>query len=811
MMEGVVRREMLGVAALAAASLLLESTLTRLLAVAQFYHFAFLVISLALLGFGASGTVLVLSTRLQAMPVGRLLAWAGVAFALSSGLAFVAVNLLPFDSYSLAWQRRQLLYFLLYYVSLALPFLCAGVGIGAALARAQGRGNLVYAANLMGSAAGVLIALAAMWLSGVAGAVVVSALIGLLPALLMQRSRRWRLPAAGVVIAGLVVFSLLTMFNLADRAPLGMTISPYKGLSYALHYPGSRTLFSRWSSTSRVDVIADAGTHNLPGLSYAYAGTPPAQRGLSVDADSVQPLTLAVPSQFDAAAYLPEAVAFQLRPGAIALVLQPAGGLAVMQALAGDAVVVVAVQDNPLVRRAAAATNPEDAYSQPRVETLLEGIRQYLRRGSGHFDVVFFPLTDAYRPVASGAYSLAETYGLTVEAFEDALNRLAPEGILVATRWLQIPPSEDLRLVATVSEALAHRGVAQPGRVTIAYRGIQTLTVLAKPDGWGEQELERVRAFCSSRKYDLVWAPDISPEETNRFNRTPTSAHYEAVRDLFAAFPQGEKAFYGRYPFAIAPATDDHPFFFHFFRWSQTPSVLATLGRTWQPFGGSGYLVLVALLCLVLALSAVLILLPLVFRRQVALRQRERGLRLRVAGYFGLLGLAFLFIEVPFVERWILLFGQPIYAFTAAVLTILLFSGIGSALTSSKRVPARAVFAGLVILAGAAALAGPHLERAIVGWPDPARTAVAVAGLAPLAILMGMPFPFGLAWLERAAPGLLPWAWGINGCASVVASVLAAMLALTSGFTIVLMAGAACYACAGALIWQQARLGSGTA
>ena len=148
------------------------------------------------------------------------------------------------------------------------------------------------------------------------------------------------------------------------------------------------------------------------------------------------------------------------------------------------------------------------------------------------FDVIVVPLTDAYRPVASGAYSLAETYGLTVEAFEDALARLAPGGLLVATRWLQIPPSEDLRLVATLAEALARRGVEQPGETLVAYRGIQTLTVLAKPDGWQPQELERVREFARSRRYDLVWAPGIQPEETNRFNRMPTSEHYEAVRDL---------------------------------------------------------------------------------------------------------------------------------------------------------------------------------------------------------------------------------------------------------------------------------------
>jgi hypothetical protein len=804
MIRRVDRRAMLGVAALAAASLLLESTLTRLLAVAQFYHFAFLVVSLALLGFGASGTVLVLSSRLRDAPVGRLLAWAGIAFAVSVAAAFAAVNRLPFDSYSLVWDRRQILYFLLYYLSLALPFLCAGIGIGAALVSARGRGHLVYAANLLGSAAGVLFAPAVLWLAGVPGAALVSALVGLAPAVLTQRSRVFRLTAGTVMLAGLVGFGVLSVFNLGDRAPLGMTISPYKGLSQALRYPGSHILFSRWDAISRVDVVAGAGTHNLPGLSYTYPGTPPAQHGLSLDADSLQPLTLVAPGVFAAGPYMPEAIAFQVRPGAKALVLEPGGGLAVLQALAGGANEVVAVEGNPLVRRAAALTDPQDPYSQPLVRTILESSRRYLRRGPETFDVVVFPLTDAYRPVASGAYSLAESYGLTVETFEDALNRLASGGLLVATRWLQIPPSEDLRLVATAAEALARRGVERPGAALVAYRGVQTLTVLAKPDGWQAQELERIREFARSRRYDLVWAPDIQPEETNRFNRTPTSAYFEAVRDLFAAFPQAKAAFYDAYPFAVTPPTDDRPFFFHFFRWGQTPRVLATLGRTWQPFGGSGYLVLLALLCLVLTLSVLLILLPLAFRRQSAAVAREPGLRVRVAVYFGLLGMAFLFIEIPIIQRWILLFGQPTYAFTAAVLTILFFSGLGSALAASPRVRARAVFPCLVLLSCATALAGSHLTRAMLGWSDLSRTLTAVASLAPLAFLMGMPFPFGLAWLESAAPRLVPWAWAVNGCASVVASVLAAILALSLGFTAVLLFGAAAYAGAGLLIWQQA-------
>ena len=151
-------KRLFSVGALAAAALLLETTLTRLLAVAQYYHFAFLVISLALLGFGASGSILMLwpglvgdqaSGEKRTDRIDYLLGWCGIAFALSVGVAYIVVNLLPFDSYSIAWDRRQILYFVVYYLVLALPFVCAGLGIGGALAASQGYSHLIYASNLL--------------------------------------------------------------------------------------------------------------------------------------------------------------------------------------------------------------------------------------------------------------------------------------------------------------------------------------------------------------------------------------------------------------------------------------------------------------------------------------------------------------------------------------------------------------------------------------------------------------------------------------------------------------------------------------
>lgn len=784
------RRVYADVAALAAATLLLESSLLRLLAVAQFYHFAFLVVSLALLGFGASGTLLSLSPRLRAMPPAQTLPLAGAAFACSVGLSYAVVNWLPFDSYSIAWQRRQIVYFLLYYLALTVPFLCGGLGIGAALAWGGERSHAVYAANLAGSALGALLALAMLQLAGVPGAVTAAAGIGLLPAL----SGRLRVPAGAALVALCAGFIVLSVQNGRGQAAIGLTISPYKGLAYARQYPGSQRIFGAWDEIGRVDVMQDAGTRQLPGLSYAYPDNPPPQHGLAVDAGAVLPVTLVQPAEFAAAAYMPEAIAYALRPGARVLVLEPGAGLSVAQALAGGAGQVIAALGNRLAGRAVAETAGEyDVYAHPQVYAVGETGRVFARRDRARYDVVTLPLTDPYQPVSSGAYSLAESYMLTVQAFQDMLARLEPDGIFVATRWLQLPPSEDIRLLATVAEALERSGASPAADYLVAYRGIQTITALAKPGGWTEAELEAVRSFAAERRFDLVWAPDIQVDESNRYNRLSAPLYYEAARELLRG---DRRAFYAEYPFAVAPATDDHPFFFHFFRWRQTPEVLATMGRTWQPFGGSGYFVLLAMLALALALSVALIVAPLVFARRVnaEVAPVARGVRWRVLAYFALLGLAFLLVEIPLIQRWILLLGHSSYAFTAVVLTLLIFSSIGSLLARQSWAQRPALFAALIACAVTTPFVTAWFAQVALGWPLALRTGVAALLLAPLAVLMGVPFPRGIAWLEKSAPGVIPWAWAVNGCASVISGVLAAILALSVGFTVVLLLGAACYA-----------------
>jgi hypothetical protein len=742
------------------------------------------------------------------------LPFAGLAFAISSGLAYYVVNFIPFDSYSIAWESRQVVFFVIYYLVLTLPFLFSGLGIGAALAASSGRSHIVYAANLFGSGLGAALALAALWLAGVPGAILASALIGIVvlcTGVLDKFSKIGQITLISVILLGIGVFIGITVINLNNRSPVGLKVSPYKGLSQALRYPGSEVIFGRWNAISRIDIVTNAGTRLLPGLSYTYKGLPPSQYGLSIDADSLQPITQIMASEFEAAAFMPEAIAFDLRPDGKVLVLEPGGGLGVLQALAGESHEIKAVISNPLIHLGVKSTTPElNIYSQPQVDVEFETVRVFLERDHHLYDVVYFPLTDAYRPVTSGAYSLSETYELTVEAMEAMLAKVKHDGTFITTRWLQVPPSESVRLIATIITALERSGHPQPGDALVAFRGIQTMTIMIKPDGWHLKELTRVREFTDQLRYDLVWTPDIQPEDTNRFNLLPESFYYQIVKDLLQT--EDRSIFYKDYQFEITPPTDDQPFFYHFFKWEQTQELLAMLGMTWQPFGGSGFFVLLALLGLVLFLSIILILVPVIFLQlkpdKYGISKRNQSVqkvnRWQILVYFGMLGLGFLFVEIPLIQRSILLLGHPIYAFSIVILAILSFSGLGSSFARVNWLPRKWVFLALVLMALLTPLIFNWLKIGALGWPFGIRVLLVILALAPLSVLMGLPFPLGLAWLEKMNAkadhmSLIPWAWAINGCVSVVSAVLAAIFAISFGFTFVLITGAAAYAVAGVL------------
>jgi hypothetical protein len=784
---------------ISAATLTFEITLTRLFSVAQFYHFAFMIVSIALLGFGASGTALTIFPVLGRNAPPRTLGLLGLATGFSIWGAYLLTNWLPFDSFSIAWDRRQVGILVLHYIALATPFFFSGMAVGLLLDVHPKSAGKTYAINLFGSALGCVFAMLAPPYLGAEGTVTFAGGLAGLGALVSLKNGVRHRRGFEASTAFLLVFVCLDLgLRLAGHPGLpvmNLHLSPYKGYSYAMQYPSAELVFRSWNAFSRVDVVRSSGIHSIPGLSYRYLESLPEQNGVFVDGDNLSAL-LPEGADMKFSSYLPLALPFELRPEACALVLEPRGGLDVLTALALGAEKVTAVESNPLIVEAAG-----HVYNHPRLEIIAEAGRTHLRHERElTFDVIVFSLTDSYHPVRSGAYSLGEDYRYTVEAYQDALARLNPDGLLSVTRWLQDPPSEDLRAFALAVTALEGSG-GNPETQIIAFRGYNTVTILTKNSDYTLGELNAIRAFASERAFDLVYAPDLRPEETNRYNILPEPFYFQAFQELLHTEPR--QTFYEAYPFDVRPPTDDHPFFGHYFKWSQAGQVLAELGHTWQPFGGAGYFVILALLALAILLAGSIILLPLVIRRPANDTRPQISL-FQPLLYFGFIGLAFLLVEIPLLQRFILYLGNPAYALTAVLFSILLFSAIGSQV--SHRIPHRSALLALVFLAFVTPYGLPFIFSQTLGLSFPLRILLTTLILAPIGFLMGIPFPAGVQWLETLQSDIevvrvqhqISWVWATNGAASVVSSVLAALLALTLGFTCALMLGALCYA--GALL-----------
>jgi hypothetical protein len=780
------RASTLGLALVSAGALLFEVALTRLFAIQQFYHFAFVVVSLAVMGTAASGVLL--AARPRHPPLAALAA----AFACVTVAAYLVINVLPFDSYSLAWDWRQVGVLCLYFLMAAAPFLLAGWVTGACLAAAGPSLHRPYAANLVGAGLGSLGTLLALNHLTAEATVFFAAALGSLAACCFAARP---LPRLGAGLLSLLLFLLSWLLP----PVLWLQISPYKPLASARLAPMARTTVSLWSASTRLDAVEGGSVHVFPGLSLNAAGSLPPQAAVFLDGEGPLPITSLAPDDpaaAELAGHMPAALAYRLRPAALVLLLDPGAGLDASLALALGAAHVTLPTDEPLVMQVLAgpyASFSRDLLHQPRLSLLPRSSRGTLRLSQGPYDVVQFALSDTYHPVTSGAFSLTEDYLLTVQAFSDAYASLDEDGLLVVTRWLQTPPSESARAFATLLEALDRSGVQNPAGQVLAYRTMRTATLIASRRPFSDGELAVTRSFLEENGYDPILLPDLQPEELNRHNRLPSDDYHT----LFAALLADRDATQRLYDFNLRPPTDDQPFFFHFFRWRQTPELLARLGQTWQPFGGSGYLVLLALLGLMVVLGVPLALAPLALLHRGRVQQPVPGRSRRAPrflAYFACLGAGYLLVELPLIQRATLLLDRPSIALAVVLFTLLLSSGLGSLL--SPRIPLRPSLLALIACLIVTTVGLPAVIRIALPWSLTIRLALTVLMLSPLGALMGVPFASGLRQAEARSPGLIPWAWAVNGAVSGVSGVLAALLSLEFGFTAVLAVGALAYACA---------------
>jgi hypothetical protein len=784
------RRLLLSVALIAAAALAYQLLLLRLLAIVQWQALAGVVVSLALLGHGASGSLLAVLRARVLVQARAVYVAAAVLFALAAPLCFALAQRVPFNALELVWDAAQWPRLAAVYGLLALPFAFAASCFGIVFMRHARDIPRLYAADLLGAAAGAALLTLLLWVlspTAMLRAVSLCAVLGATVAL--PRRGRYRLAGAAVAVAAGVM--------LMPGAWLAPLPSQYKGEQRLLAVMGAERLAQHSSPYGSVSVVASPRVplRYAPGLSLQSGVEAPAQLAVFTDGDSMSVITR---DDGDAAylGALGSALPYRLLDTPQVLVPGSGGGEAVRQALALGAATVTALEPNPqllhLVRHDYAADGGA-VYDDARVTAVAADARDWLRRDGPQYDLIQILATDSQAGAASGVLAAGEAYLYTVEAFADALARLRPGGLLAITRWERTPPRDGVRLFATAIAALQAHGVDDPGAQLALIRSWQTVTLLVKNGAFAPAELVALQAFCDELGFDAAYYPGLAAGRSNRYHHVEHDIHFEAAQALLS--PRAAE-FLRDYKFAVAPATDDRPFFFQFLKPGSVPELLRLRDQGGVALLDTGWLLLAATALQALAYSVLLILLPLLL-----LPARPRVSQWRTLLYFVALGLGFLFIEIAWLQRLVLLLGQPLFAVSAGLAGFLLFAGVGSACAPRWRrrfgAAAIAVAAGALIawLLLAELLWSPLLDLS-AGWPLAARTLAAMLALAPLAFCMGLPFALGLQRIAADAPALVPWAWAINGCASVLAAVLASWMAMHIGFQSVLLAAAALYAVA---------------
>ncbi|MBI4757143.1 MAG: SAM-dependent methyltransferase [Betaproteobacteria bacterium] len=795
------RPPLLAVATLSAAALGYEILLLRLFAIVQWHHFAYLAISVALLGFGAAGTFVTLARhRLVA-----LFPWsfsiAAAAFAVAAVGCFAAAERVPFNALEIAWDPAQFLGLAAIYLLLFVPFFCAATALCVAYAAFGAHVARLYGADIIGAGLGSLGLLALLYALHPADALRAILAFGFAAAALAA----WPAARRGAIVLGLA--ALLAPWLLPPSA-LELVASDYKDLRQALRVDGARSIAQRVSPLGVVIAVDSPRVplRHAPGLSLNATAGPPPQIGLFVDGQAAGAVT-----RFDGdttplryLADMTSAVPYRLLQRPRVLVLGAGAGGDILQALVHGASRVDAVElDAQIVAvlRQDLTGFSGRPYDAPGVRLHVAEARGFVAASRDHYDLIQVALLDAFGSSAAGLGSLHESHLYTVEALDGYLDRLAPGGLLAFTRWVSLPPRDSLRLFATAIAALERRGAPEPAMALAMIRGWSTTTLLVKNGPFAASEIAAIREFCRQRSFDTVYLPGIAAAEANVFNVLETDDFFAATQALLGPERQ---AFLDRYKFDLTPTGDDRPYFFHFFKWHTLPELLRLRAQGALPPMDWGYPVLVVALLQAIAVSVALILLPLALgRSRHAFAAVPTALRRRVPVYFLALGLGFMAIEIPFLQRFTLFLSHPAHAAAVVLAAFLIFAGLGARHSARwTTAGARWPFAAIAAIALIYAAALPALLGALMGLALGWKILVTIGLIAPLAFCLGMPFPLGLAAVAARAEALVPWAWAINGFASVVATLLATLLAIHWGQTVVVLIAVAFYALAA---WQIPR------
>ena len=762
-------------------SLAFEILLARSFSISQWNHLSFMVISIALFGFAASGTVLsILDSKKKGwqkhFATRESTSLLVFLYACSIIISFIVLGKLPLDYFKLSQEPIQAFYLFISYTLLSIPFFFTGLIVLVAYANQPEKTGVIYFASMTGSALGAFMPALLLPFLGEGKLAVVTALIPLCYLFTAgftkieknvarnSLTRKLFFPLLSVFTILLTVSLLLTPWG---EAQVAVRPSPYKSLSQLLQFPQATVTESLNSLTGRIETVTSPYIRYAPGLSLKYSGRLPAQKSIFRDGDEQLVLygTGEILEEFRFAGFTLPAVAYRLvKKPENALLIIKNGGSSIPVALEAGVAEIFVVHGSPSIARAIS-----EHYHLP---AAAESPRIFFRQSQKMFDIIHLENWGTSLP---GSAALSQEYLFTKEAFSEYLDHLSENGIIIISRQLLLPPSDSIRLFATALEALLERGMENPEQHLMLLRnwGVFTLVVTKKPI----ENLAIPSSFAEQLNFDIVFIQDMQASDANRFNIFDRPYHYLAIGQAFQHYAASrEKKFFEDYLLDVTPQDDLRPFPGRYLKWSRLSELYRSMGNRPYSLLLSGEVVVTVVFFEALGVAALLLIVP-----GLLAKRRKRGVPWEQKLYFFSIGAGFMFIELYFIKVYVLIFANPVISFSIVLAGILIFSGFGG--WCSQKMGEKTVIYSIIVLCltllGIYLFIDPLLGS-ILGLPVGLRYLFALLILIPPGILMGLPFALGMRLLLRT-PLQRAYAWAMNGCASVLTSIVAARLALHPG------------------------------
>lgn len=765
---------------ISAAIIAFQLILMQILSYVQWYHFAYMIISIALLGFGAAGTFLTIFQQKLEKNYYTLFPFLLIVTAILIPVVVGIANseAVRFDSLLIFQDSRHIGKLILTYFIFFLPFLTGALAIGMSFSKFADQIGKIYFSNLIGSGIGGIIALFFMqWIipEQQSFAVAILAFLGGIVSLPKNKKSLIR------IIVPLSTLILIILFFYPPR----LTPSEYKDISKTMLLPDAKVEYRKSTPHGFVEIVSSPVLRYAPGVSLAYRDSFPIRKVVFNNGNWMgcllpQPLEANETNILD---YTPQALPYHIDNIKNALIINAGTGENVLLALSHQVARITTNETNPEIFNILRQSF-EGFYQVQPYQTMP---RTLLTPDTNKYDLIELPIIGSFFG-NSGLNAVEPRYELTIEALREMWSKLSEKGMISLSCWMDYPVRNAYRLLATISLLLDENDIAHPPHHVVAIRSWCAITFLVKKSPFKRDEINKVRLFCENRMFDPLVLPEKQEIERDKYNILQDTTFFTHVDQLLS---HEKETLIRQYPYRIHPTTDDRPFFFQFVRFKQIPQLISSIREKNFPFLDIGYVLIILTFVQIVLIAAIFILLPLSFRPWKSRNKKW------VLMYFSGLGLAYMFLEMVFIQHFTFYFGEPTYAASATLGILLFTSGLGSYYSGKfqnnkkMRLAIPLVIAAILVLY--AFVLSPILT-ATIGIALPLKIMIAVVLLGTLGFFLGMPFPIGIDYLSGKNTDDIPWAWALNGYFSVISTVLATIISVELGYLLLLSMAAFIYA-----------------